>query len=299
MRISITGSSGHVGRALYIRLRKYHDVIGLDRAPSSTADIVSDLENPAAIVRLLEGADALIHTAALHAPHVGHVSDTEFDRINVQATERLLDACLKQGVGRFIFTSTTALYGDAVTANTDRAAAWLDEAVTPRPRTIYHRTKLKAEGLVEAAATTGGLAAITLRMSRCFPEPADIMAVYRLHRGIDSRDVASAHQFAVEHATSGYQLFVVSGATPFQKSDCMALAEDAIDVLAIRAPQLLKLFKRRGWPLPASIDRVCVSNALIAKGWNPKYDFHEVLRQHDTESSEVLPLKLRSSGTSR
>jgi len=37
-----------------------------------------------------------------------------------------------------------------------------------------------------------GLAVTVLRLSRCFAEPAPLMAAYRLHRGIDARAVASA-----------------------------------------------------------------------------------------------------------
>lgn len=286
MRIAITGTTGRVGRAIYIRLSKGHDVVGLDRAPSSTADIIADLEDPSAIARLLEGADAVVHTAALHAPQVGHVPDREFERINVRATERLLDACIKRGVRRFVLTSTTALFGDAVGAS--RGAAWLDESVVPQPRSIYHHTKLQSERLVEASGASGNMATAVLRMSRCFPEPADMMAAYRLHRGIDARDVASAHQVVVESGTAGHQVFVVSGATPFQQDDCLALAEDAVSVLHARAPEFVEAFKQRGWVLPSKIDRVCVPNALISKGWVPRFGFEDVLQQFGAESGEVL-----------
>jgi hypothetical protein len=57
----------------------------------------------------------------------------------------------------------------------------------------HHRTKLEAEQFLEAEADRN-LKVTTLRMSRCFPEPAPIMAMYRLHRGIDSRDVAEGHR---------------------------------------------------------------------------------------------------------
>lgn len=286
MRIAITGSSGRIGRALYIHLSKHHDVTGLDRAPSSTADITADLEDPAAVGALLEGADAVIHAAALHAPHVGRVPDEEFERINVRATERLLDACIDRRISRFVLTSTTALYGDAT--KTIGAAAWIDETVEPLPKTIYHRTKLRAERMVQSAVESGALAGVVLRMSRCFPEAADSMACYRLHRGIDARDVASAHRWAVENLQTGFHLFVVSGATPFRKSDLQALALDAPGVLRVRAPRLVEAFERRGWQLPQSIDRVYAAEALQSLGWQPRFGFDEVFRQLDDESSEVL-----------
>lgn len=290
MRIAITGSSGRIGRALHTHMSKRHDVVGLDRSPSSTADITADLEDPVAISRLLEGADAVIHAAALHAPHVGHVPDTEFERINVRATERLLQACIDRRINRFVFTSTTALYGDVVGDSTKNlgAAAWIDETVEPRPRTIYHRTKLLAERLVQSAVERGAFAGVVLRMSRCFPESADLMACYRLHRGIDARDVATAHQWALENLQAGFHRFVVSGATPFTESDLRALLLDAPGVLGVRAPRLVAAFERRGWRLPKTIDRVYAPGALQSLGWTPQFGFDEVLRQLDEASSDVL-----------
>jgi UDP-glucose 4-epimerase len=40
-------------------------------------------------------------------------------------------------------------------------------------------------------------------MGRCFPEPAPAMALARLHRGIDARDVAEAHALALDTARAG------------------------------------------------------------------------------------------------
>ena len=37
MKILVTGATGRVGRALVVRLALQHQVLGLDRAPSSTA----------------------------------------------------------------------------------------------------------------------------------------------------------------------------------------------------------------------------------------------------------------------
>ena len=286
MRVAITGSTGRVGRAIYVHLSKYYDVVGLDRSPSSTADIVADLGDQAALERLLDGVDAVVHVAALHAPHVGNFADVEFERINIEATEKLLNICIKNRINRFVLTSTTALYGHAV--NSSHGAAWLDESVIPLPKNIYHRTKLKSEELVQQAASIQSFSAIALRMSRCFPEPADLMTSYRLHRGVDARDVATAHRFVLESATAGFQKYIVSSATPFQKSDCEALGVDAIEVLKVRVPELVDEFKKRGWKLPVKIDRVYASNSLIDKGWIPKYGFEEVLHQYDDESSEIL-----------
>ena len=178
MKILLTGSSGRIGRAIFGALAANHEVVGLDRSPFATTRIVADVTDRQAVARAVRGVDAVIHTAALHAPHVGLVPDTVFQQINVEATAHLLQAARDAGARRFVLTSTTALYGHAVVAGGCR---WIDEDTEPLPRTIYHRTKLQAETLAEAAAP--GFSVRVLRMGRCFPEPPERMAMFRLrHR---------------------------------------------------------------------------------------------------------------------
>lgn len=294
MRVLVTGSSGRIGRAIAMRLCRGHEVAGLDRIPSSTTQRVGDIADATLIRESLRGMDAVVHAAALHAPHVGHAGDEEFERVNVHATRALAEAAAAAGVRRFVFTSTTALYGAASTP--PGAAGWIDEGAEPRPATIYHRTKLAAERLLEEASAARGLAVTVLRMSRCFPEPAPLMAAYRLHRGIDARDVADAHAIALESPDQGFRKLVISAATPFTPEDLQGLKHDAPSVLRRRAPELVEAFARRGWHLPPSIDRVyCPALAMGALGWSPRFGFGEVLRQLDRGSPEVLPPQTAAS----
>ncbi len=287
MKVLVTGSTGRVGRAIHVRLSHDHDVVGFDRAPSSTARFVGELSDHALLRRALDGVDAVVHAAGLHAPQVGFVADEAFERVNVDATRRLAEIAVDSGAKQLVFTSTTALYGAA--SDRGDAAAWIDEATEPLPTTIYHRTKLAAETLLEDLSRTSGLAVTVLRMSRCFPEPAPAMAAYRLHRGVDARDVASAHGAALKEP-SGFRRFVISGATPFAPDDAETLMRDAPLVLRRKAPLLVEAFVRRGWPLPPSIDRVYAPAAAIgALEWRPRFGFDAVLRMLDDESSEVLP----------
>ena len=293
MKILVTGASGRIGGAVCRRLAPAHEVTGLDRVPSPNTVLIVDLaavgSQHAVLRRLLTGVDAVVHCAALHAPQVGLVPDALFEAVNVHATEALALACVDVGVGRFVFTSTTALYGAASTPP-DRAG-WVDELTLPQPKTVYHRTKLAAEQRLQALAGRSTLAVTVLRMARCFPEPAPRMAVYRLHRGVDERDVADAHALAVQAvpAAGSSRCFVVSGATPFEPADAPLLHHDAPSVIRHRVPALALAFERRGWPLPASIDRVYdPQRAMQHLGWQPRHGFGSVLDQWDRRAPQVL-----------
>ncbi|MGF1851119.1 NAD(P)-dependent oxidoreductase [Vibrio satsumensis] len=289
MRILVTGSAGRVGRAIYIKLMRTHDVVGIDKTPCSTADYIGDIRDSALIDGVLENIDVIVHTAALHAPHVGLVPDSEFTSINVDATEKLALAGVKAGVKHFIFTSTTALYGYASTPKS--IAGWIDEEVTPKPKSIYHKSKIAAETKLEEISNLFQLPVTVLQMSRCFPEPADLMAIFRLTRGIDARDVANAHLCAVEKRLSGFNRFIISGATPFHFSDCEALYNEAGAVITHKCPEIALAFQQRSWQLPQSLDRVYDSSSAREKlGWSPIHGFESILEMLDTETAEVLPV---------
>ena len=287
MKILLTGSSGRIGRAIFAALTREHEVIGLDRNVFSTTRIVGDCADPAVIKPALEGVDAVIHTAGPHAPHVDVVPDAEFERTNAEGTRLLYEAARAHGVSRFVYTSTTALYGNAIEPE---HCTWVDENTEPKPKSIYHRTKLAAEARLSDMASDR-LPVRVIRMSRCFPETADLMAPYRLHRGVDARDVALAHALALDHEGPAFERFIISGTTPFQPEDCAELAKDPRSVLARRAPGFLAAMDARGWPIPQAIDRVYASQKAIAElGWKPCRGWEEVMAQADRDDLEVLPV---------
>jgi nucleoside-diphosphate-sugar epimerase len=286
MRIVLTGSSGRLGRAIFNALAPGHTVIGIDRSPFSTTHLVGDFTDATLLRQALTDADAVIHCAALHAPHVGTVSNDEFRRINVDGTRQLAEAALAAGVKRLIFTSTTALYGRAVVSG---QCTWIDEDTVPQPKSIYHRTKLEAEQILKGMAGSN-LQIRVLRMSRSFPESTNVVAIYRLHRGVDIRDVADAHVAALTNGGKDFQRHIVSASTLFKPEDCEALAVDATSVIRLRAPGLAAKFAQQNGPLPDRIDRVYASkSAGTVLGWHFRFGYDEVFAQLDRESLEVLP----------
>lgn len=97
------------------------------------------------------------------------------------------------------------------------------------------------------------------------------MAAYRLHRGIDARDVARAHDLALLTNEQSFRVFVISGATPFLAEDVFQLKINAPLVIQQRAPDFARAFAVRGWQLPESIDRVYSSaKAQEELGWLPR-----------------------------
>src|SRR3954470_23203345 len=142
MRIFVTGSSGHLGEALCrVLAADGLETVGLDILPSPHTAVVGSIADRDLVREAIHGADAVLHAATLHKPHVGSHARQEFVETNVTGTLALLEESVAAGVSRFVFTSTTSAFGRALTPVQGAPANWITEDVVPVPRNIYGVTK--------------------------------------------------------------------------------------------------------------------------------------------------------------
>lgn len=276
MRILVTGTTGQLGAAVAADLSQDHEVIGVDLVAGPQTTHRGSITDRAFVFSVTAGVEAVVHTASLHAPHVPDHPRSAFVAVNVQGTVNLLEAAAEHGARRFVYASTTSLYGRAMEPK-DRAV-WVTEALTPQPRDVYDVTKIAAEQFCADVARETALSCISLRVSRFFSEPPEKMALYRLYRGVDVRDAAAAHRLALHAEVDGYEVFNISARTPFAQDEAEALLHDAPSVLLRHFPSLDTAFARRGWTLPASIDRVyAIDKAARRLGYRPRFNFEALM----------------------
>src|SRR5262249_23723743 len=156
-----------------------HRVAGLDRVASAWTTHVGSITDRDFVRRCVPGADAVLHTATLHKPHVATHARQDFIDTNVTGTLTLLEEAVTAGVTAFVLTSTTSACGRGLTPPGGAPAAWVTEDVGPVRRNIYGVTKTMAEDLCELFHHRHGLACLVLRTSRFFPEADDDPAVRR------------------------------------------------------------------------------------------------------------------------
>lgn len=132
----MTGATGFVGSHVAAELRAQGAEVRDERV---------DLLDRPGLERAVDGCDAVFHVAALYSYTA---PAQEFERINVEGTRTVLDACTAKGVRRLVHTSTAGTCGPVPgreATETDSPPDW--ELEVP-----YKRTKLAAERLVLAAA---------------------------------------------------------------------------------------------------------------------------------------------------
>jgi len=293
VKILVTGSAGHLGEALMRTLRDQgRSVVGIDLLPSPFTDVVGDIANRKLVDECMRGVTHVLHTATLHKPHVATHARQVFVDTNVTGTLNLLEAAVANKVKAFVFTSTTSTFGDALTPPPGSPAAWITEDVVPIPKNIYGVTKTAAEDLCRLFHRNAKLPCLVLRTSRFFPEEDDVAeraSAYEeanlkvnelLYRRVDVEDVVSSLLLAMEKAPAlGFERFIITATTPFQREDLPQLGTDARAVLAKYFPEYPEIYARLGWKMLPTLDRVYVNaRARELLGWRPKYDFAHALR---------------------
>ncbi|MDR3444842.1 NAD(P)-dependent oxidoreductase [Dyella sp.] len=292
MRILVTGSSGHLGEALVRTLLDAgHEIIGLDVAEGPYTHRVGSIADRAFVKRCIAGAATVFHPATLHKPHVATHARQDFLDVNLTGTLNLLEEAVATGVESFVYTSTTSVFGDALTPHTNEPAAWVTEDLAPVPKNIYGVTKSAAEDLCQLFQRNQGLSTMVLRTSRFFPEEDDdrtVRARYTddnlkaneyLHRRVDIEDVVSAHLLAARRAPMlGFRRYIISATTPFLPEDLAELRVHAPLVVRRRVPGYEAVYAQHGWKMAQGIDRVYVNQrARDELGWTPRHDFGALL----------------------
>ena len=184
--------------------------IGVDIRKSAFTHEVGSIGDCSFVKSCMQGVDAVLHTATLHKPHIATHTRQDFVDTNITGTLNLLEEASAAGVGGFVFTSTTSVFGRTLTPPPEAPAAWITEDVVPVPKNIYGVTKVAAENLCELLHRIRGLPCLILRTSRFFAEADDrkeTRQAYQdlnvklnefLYRRVDLEDVVDAHLLALE-----------------------------------------------------------------------------------------------------
>jgi len=166
----VTGGAGFIGSHLVDRLLKDgFNITVLDDLSTGKLDnlashkdkenfhfIRGDIRDSDLVKRALKDVDAVFHAAALVSVSRSVEDPILTNEVNVTGTLNLLKACLDSNIKRFIFSSSTAIYGDTKTLP-------ISEDIVPQPISPYAVSKLAAENYTQVFYEVYGLETVCLR----------------------------------------------------------------------------------------------------------------------------------------
>jgi UDP-glucose 4-epimerase len=168
VKLLVTGGAGYIGSVVTAQLAEEgHDVTVLDDLSTGHRDAVPaearfvEGSITGAHDLLAEGFDAVFHFAAKSLVGESVEKPGLYWSHNLGGTLTLLDAMRQAGVGRIVFSSTAATYGDPSAAGT--AARPIVETDPTRPTNPYGASKLAVDTALTTFAGLYGLAAVSLR----------------------------------------------------------------------------------------------------------------------------------------
>jgi UDP-glucose 4-epimerase len=186
-RILVTGAAGFIGSHTTDRLLAMNcEVVGVDdlstghlsnlrnaSGQSGFRFVRADLTGPNCLDRIVEShrPDAIVHLAGLVSVVRAQDNPELNYRLNLHATHLVAEAARRHKVGRIVFASSAAVYGD-------HPELPLHEAVLPRPISLYGMAKRASEELLLGYGAAFGIETVCLRYFNVFGPRQDPKSPY-------------------------------------------------------------------------------------------------------------------------
>lgn len=170
MNFLITGAAGFLGAALANHLVRQGNLVrGLDDLSAGNPESLDpnviftrgDVNDRPKLWTLLQGIDCVYHLAARVAVAESVLYPKEYNAVNVGGTVSLMEAMRDVGVGRVVFISSGAVYGE-------QAQQPLQENATPNPNSPYAVSKLASEYYVRTIGRLWGIDTVSLRVFNAY-----------------------------------------------------------------------------------------------------------------------------------
>ena len=169
MKVFVTGGTGFIGEHVVRRLLERGDeVVCLARNPEKGRRLESlgasdrpraTSPTPAAIKAGMEGADAVVHGAAVYEVGIPKSEHAAMYEANVLGTETVLRAALEQKVPKVVYISTVAAFGDTHGEVVDETYEHPGTEFT----SYYEETKYRAHQVAKQLIAEEGLPCVIVQ----------------------------------------------------------------------------------------------------------------------------------------
>ena len=187
MRCIVTGGAGFIGSNLVDRLvNDGHEVIVFDNLSTGKQENINEKAKfflvdishqpyfeDGKMEEIMTGVDVVFHTAALARVQPSIENPIEFNNVNVGGTLNMLKACVDYGVKRFIYSSSSSVYGNVEQLPTT-------EGHKLNPMSPYALQKLIGEQYCKLFSELYGLETACLRYFNVYGDGMSLEGAYKL-----------------------------------------------------------------------------------------------------------------------
>jgi len=179
-RIVVTGGAGFIGSHIVEALHSKNDIIVLDDFSTGKEQNIlgmggimvlrGSVTQPKHLAFAFRNADIVFHLAALPSVQQSISDPAGTEKVNLAGTLNVLQAARDAGVGKLVFSSSCAIYGDARPP--------VGEDALPRPNSPYAVQKLAAEHYCRLFHEPRGMRTVCLRYFNVFGPRQDPSSQY-------------------------------------------------------------------------------------------------------------------------
>lgn len=300
MKSVVTGAAGFIGSHVTEKLLERGDtVIAIDNLSSGKRELIEELKKKGNLTfvetdllvdeidHYFEDMAEVYHFAANPDVRLGNQDTRVHLNQNVIVTYRVLEACRKAGVGKFIFTSSSTVYGETDVIPTP-------ENSRLEPISFYGASKLASESLISSYAHNSSMKACVFRLANVIGERSNHGVIFDfinklsdnpqkleiLGDGTQNKsyiyidDCINAILFAVEKINETFQTFNVGSQDQISVKN---IAEIVSEEMGLQ-PKFLYTGGNRGWK--GDVPKMMLDIAKIKSiGWEPKLSSVEAVRK--------------------
>ena len=183
MNYLVTGGAGFIGSNIVEELLKRGEKVrildnfstgkreNLKQFGSNIELIEGDIRSYHTVQESVKGIDIILHQAALPSVPRSIKDPITTNEVNIGGTLNMLDAALKEGIKRFVFASSSSVYGD----NPELPK---HEKMTPNPLSPYAVSKLAGENYCRVFSSLYKIETVCLRYFNVFGPRQDPNSQY-------------------------------------------------------------------------------------------------------------------------
>jgi len=211
--------------------------------------VEADIRDRAKVMEIIRDwrPEKVIHLAAKAGVRPSVEEPFNYVDVNITGTTNLLDASVKYGVGRFVFASSSSVYG------LNKKVPFAETDPVLQPASPYGATKLAGEALCNSYSNCSRLPVVALRFFTVYgPRQRPDLAIHKFARkilkgepvpffgdGNTSRDytyisdIISGIRAAMSYQGSGYEVFNLGNDQPVKLIDLVCALEEVLGKKAV------------------------------------------------------------------